>query len=265
LGALRKDDRLSIRKLVSVLESTGRGLLDITIICGVAGFVIGALQLSGLGFKLSMGLVTLAGGNVIFLLVLSALLSIILGMGMPTVGVYILLAVLVTPALIEMGINPLAAHFFVFYYGMLAYITPPICFATYVAASIAKADFLRTGLTGMRLGIVAYLLPFLFVFSPSLLLHGSALEIVFATATAIIGAGLLGVSLTGYMFRPLNWLKRSGLAAAALAMIIPGTGHGFLFHWSTDLLGLCTALAMITFEWVFNRTDISSGGKHDYS
>ena len=148
LAAFNPATRLTVRKAVALLESTGRSLLDMAAITGVAGFIIGALQLSGLGFKLSLALTTLASGNLFVLLLLTAAAATVLGMTMPTTAVYILLA----PAIVELGVTPLAAHLFVFYFGILSMITPPVCLATYTAASLARADFWRAGWAGMRLG-----------------------------------------------------------------------------------------------------------------
>ena len=139
--------------------------------------MIGSLHLSGLTFKLSLLLVTVTGGNVLFLLLLTAVVCILLGMSLPTTVVYITLAVLVGPALTQLGIVPLAAHLFLFYFGMLSLITPPDCLATYTAAAIARSDFWQTGWTGMRLGIAAYIVPFVFAVHPALILIGTVEEI----------------------------------------------------------------------------------------
>src|SRR5439155_948448 len=141
-------------------------------------------QLSGFTSKLPLLLVSMAGGNIVLLLVMTAIVSIILGMSLPTTVVYVTLAVLVGPALAQLGIVPLSAHLFLFYFGMLSLITPPDCLATYAAAAIAKSDFWRTGWVGMRLGIVAYIVPFVFVYHPALILRGGWLDIVAAVFTA---------------------------------------------------------------------------------
>ena len=193
------------------------------------------------------------------LLVLVAIACIILGMGMPTAAVYILLAVLAVPGLVELGIDPLAAHLFVFYFGILSMITPPVCLATYAAASIAGSDFMKTALTGMRLATVAYVVPFLFVYSPALLLKGTAFEVVVAVSTAIVGAGLLGVALSGYLFARLNLLQRALLAGAALGMLTPAAGEGILFHWTTDLAGLALAVAVLLPQWRKKRIGAVDG------
>src|SRR5437868_12089999 len=174
-------------------------MLDLIAITTLAGIVIGAFQLSGLTSKLPILCTSVAGGNVVLLLILTAAVSILLGMSLPTTVVYVTLAVLIGPALTQLGIDPLAAHLFLFYFGMLSLITPPDCLATYAAAAIAKADFWKTGWTGMRLGIVAYIVPFVFVLHPALILQGTVVEIVVAIITASLGVILLGGGCAGLL------------------------------------------------------------------
>jgi len=254
----QRKSRMTLRGFVKLLEVTGRGLLEIGVITAAAGFIIGVLQLSGLGFRFSLGLASLAGGNVFVLLVLVAIACIILGMGMPTAAVYILLAVLACPGLIELGVDPLAAHLFVFYFGILSMITPPVCLATYAAASIAGSDFMKTAVTGMRLAVVAYVVPFLFVYSPALLLKGTVFQVVAAVVTAIVGAGTLGIALGGYLFGHLNLLKRGLLLLGGLGMLTPTAGAGFLFHWTTDLAGLVITVAVMLPQWLKGRASIAN-------
>lgn len=246
VGALQRDNRLTLRKLLTAIEETGRVLLDIVAITAVAGFVIGVLQLSGLGFKFSLLLVTLAGGNALALLILTAVVCIILGMGMPTAIIYVMLAVLVGPALVQLGISPLGAHLFLFYFGMLSMITPPVCLATYAAASIGRADFMKTGWTGMRLGIVAYVVPFVFAYHPALLLKGSVVEITLAVGTAVIGVILLGIGCAGYLFSPLGWGKRAWTSLAGLLLIPPPSSGLWVVG---NLVGLALGLFLVLVEW----------------
>ncbi|MBI2157274.1 MAG: TRAP transporter large permease subunit, partial [Candidatus Rokubacteria bacterium] len=159
--------------------------------------------------------------------------------------VYITLAVLVGPALAQMGIVPLAAHLFLFYFGMLSLITPPDCLATYAAAAIAKSDFWKTGWTGMRLGIVAYIVPFVFVYHPALILRGSAADIVTAIFTASIGVILLGIACAGYLFRPLGWGRRAWAGAAGLLLFLPPIPG---LPAVTDVAGLLLGLGFVVFE-----------------
>jgi TRAP transporter 4TM/12TM fusion protein len=258
VGALQKETRPTWRGIMETLEGTGRTMLDLVAITTLAGIVIGSLQLSGFTSKLPLLLVSMAGGNIILLLILTAIVSIILGMSLPTTVVYVTLAVLVGPALAQLGIVPLAAHLFLFYFGMLSLITPPDCLATYAAAAIAKSDFWKTGWTGMRLGIVAYIVPFVFVFHPPLIAMGSLAQIAVAVITAGIGVILLGVGCAGYLFRPLGWFRRTWAWVAGLLLFMPplsvlpfGTSFGLsetVGEVAIDVLGLALGLALVLAE-----------------
>ncbi len=248
LGFLRKELRANPRWVLDTLEGTGRTLLELGVTVALAGLVVGVVQVSGLGFILSHGLVSLAGGNVVVLLLLTAVVSMILGMGMPTTAVYVLLAVLVAPALAQLGIEPLAAHLFIFYFGMVSMITPPICLAVFTAAAIAGTDAMRTGLVATRLGLVAYIVPFVFTFSPALLLKGALLDVCLAAVTATAGALLLGMSLTGYFVRELGPVNRGLLGIASICLLLPGVGRGFIFTWATDVVGVVLGAAILAFE-----------------
>jgi TRAP transporter 4TM/12TM fusion protein len=248
LGFLRKELRARPRWVLETIAGTGRTLLELGVTVALAGLVVGVVQVSGLGFLLSYGLVSVAGGNVFYLLLLTAIVSMILGMGMPTTAVYVLLAVLVAPALVQLGIEPLAAHLFIFYFGMVSMITPPICLAAYTAAAIVRADAMKTGLEATRLGIVAYIVPFLFALSPTLLLKGSALDVFLTAITAIAGTVLIGVALTGYLFREIATPKRVLIGLAALALLFPHVGPGILFSWVTNFTGMAVAGAVLASE-----------------
>jgi TRAP-type uncharacterized transport system fused permease subunit len=169
--------------------------------------------------------VTLSGNNVFLLLIITALGCLFLGLPLPTTVVYITLAVLAAPALVQLGIPPLAAHLFLFYFGMVSLITPPDCLPVYIAASIARANFWQTGWTAMRLGIAAYFVPFIFALHPPLILMGTLKEILIAIITAAIGVILLGAGCAGYLFRPLSWINRGLLWLAALLLLLPSTSN----------------------------------------
>jgi TRAP transporter 4TM/12TM fusion protein len=252
VGWLTPKINLGWRELVQIFLKTGRGMLEIAAITGLAGIVIGVLQLTGLGFTLTLTLLNIGQSNALLLLVLTAIVSMILGMGMPTTAVYVLLAVLVVPGLAKLGILPIAAHLFIFYFGMLSMITPPVCIASYAAASIGKTDPIKTGWEGMRLCAIAYVVPFLFVFSPSLLLIGQWWEVALSIATAIIGAILLGVGLVGYLFRPVGVIKRILFVFAATGLLIPIV-HGGKFAaltWASNGVGLGLAILLVSAEWL---------------
>lgn len=220
--------RLNPRGMLDVLRTTGLGVLDILMIAPLAGIVIGVLNVSGLGFTMALSLVALAGGSVVALLFLTGGVSIVLGMGMPTVGVYILLATLVAPALVQVGIDPLAAHLFIFYYGMLSMITPPVAIGAFAAASIARSDPMRTGFGAMRFGWSAFVIPFLFVFSPSLLLRSGPVETAIDVVTALAAVWLIAAGLTGYSLRRIGAAQRVAYTVAGACLLVP-VG---MFGWS---------------------------------
>ena len=246
VGAIQKETRPSFKKLVSAFEETGKLLLDIAVITALAGIVIGALHLSGFTFKISLLLVTLSGNNVYLLLLITAFGCLFLGLPLPTTVVYITLAVLAAPALVQLGIPPLAAHLFLFYFGMVSLITPPDCLPVYIAASMAQANFWQTGWTAMRLGIAAYFVPFIFALHPPLIFIGTAKDIVIAIVTASLGVLMLGAGCAGYLFRPLSWTKRGLLWLASLLLLLPSTTNLLLF---VDFIGFALGAVVVAWEW----------------
>lgn len=213
--------RPSFSQLVDAVRQTGFAVLDIIMICCAAGMVIGVLAVSGLAFGLTLALVTIAATSLLLLLILSAIISIFLGMGMPTVAVYVLLAALVAPAMVKAGVLPVAAHLFVLYFGMMSFVTPPVAVAAFAAASIAKADPFRTGFTAMRFGWVAYIIPFLFVYSPELILVGKPEMIAFDVATALAAIWLVSAGFVAYALRPLAAAERAVFILAGSLLLIP--------------------------------------------
>jgi TRAP transporter 4TM/12TM fusion protein len=238
--------RPRIRALLDTFRSTGIAVIEIILITAAAGFVIGVLSISGLGFNLTLALVQIGGGNMIVLLVLSALVSILLGMGLPTVGVYVLLAALVAPAMVEVGVQPIAAHLYVMYFGMMSMITPPVAVAAFAAASIARADAMRTGWAACRFGWSAYVVPFLFVFSPTLLLIGPADEVALAIVTAVLGIWLVSIAMIGFFMRPLGAGMRGLFALSGLLSLIPA--GAFPAAAITDMVGAAVGLLLIARE-----------------
>lgn len=242
-----KGERLKGRSLVQIFTTTGFGVLDIFMIAPLAGIVIGVLNVTGLSFTLALSLVALAGGSVVLLLILTAGVSIVLGMGMPTVGVYILLATLVAPALIHVGIAPLAAHLFIFYYGMLSMITPPVAFAAFAAASIAGAEPMRTGFASMRFGWSAFVIPFLFVYSPSLLFQAGPVETMLDMATALAAVWMIAAGFTGYSLRRISVSHRTACVVAGTCLLLPVR----MFAWShiANLVGAAASIALVALCW----------------
>ena len=239
------------RALLGALEGAGLAALDIIMVCVAAGVVIGVLGLSGLGFNLTLSLVQIGEGSLFLLLLLAAGVCILLGMGLPTVGVYVLLAALVAPALANVGVPPIAAHLYVLYFGMMSMITPPVAIAAFAAAGLARSDPMRTGWAAVRFGWMAYVVPVLFVLSPALLLIGSAGEIVLAVVTTLAGIWLVSIALAGFFLRPLALAMRLAFAiAGALALIPAGAFAGAL---ATDIVGTLLGLGLLSWEVVASR------------
>jgi TRAP transporter 4TM/12TM fusion protein len=212
--------RCTLRELGRAVLETGRASLDIILIGAAAGLVVGVLNISGLAFGLTLQLVTLSGESVLLLLLLTALLSFVLGMGMPTVGVYVLTATLIAPALVQLGVKPMAAHMFVMYYGMLSMITPPVALAAFAAANIARVSGWQAGWASVAFGWSAFVLPFLFVGRPTLLLDGAPLDIVLDILRTSIGIYLGCVAVVGYSVRPLGAAARGVYALAAVTVLL---------------------------------------------
>ncbi len=243
--------RLDASQLFSALVSTGLAVLDIIMIGAAAGMVIGILYISGISFGLTMALVQLAGTNLLVLLVCSAVICIILGMGMPTVGVYVLLATMVAPALIECGIEPIAAHLFILYFGMMSMITPPVAIGAFAASTISESDPMRTGFAAMRFGWLPFIIPFMFVASPTLLMQGSPASILTDLLSALLGTGLVSAAVIGYLFRRIRVVTRIIFGVAGLCLILPAAGlvHG----WIVNVAGLAATVVFVPMEYVLAR------------
>ena len=246
-----KGKRLTPGDLLDAVRATGHAVLDIIMIAAAAGIVIGTLFVTGVGFGMSLLLVELGGTNLFLLLLISAVVCIILGMGMPTVAVYLMLVTLVAPALTEVGVNPMAAHLFILYFGMMSMITPPVAIAAFAAATLTGEDAMKTGFAAMRFGWFAYLVPFLFVLSPSLLMEGGAFEVIAAAVTAAGGVWLVSIAIMGYFVRELGLPLRVLFGLAGAALLIPGSG--FEGAELTDLAGLVVGALLIGREVMVSR------------
>ena len=213
--------RLTLGDLLSMLRDTGLSVLDLFMLGAASGIMIGALNYSGAGFTLSIVLLHLAGGSLIALLILSAIANIVLGLGLPTIACYIVLATLVAPTLVQMGIDPMAAHMFILYYGCLSMISPPVAIAAFVAANLANADHNKTGWTAMAFGWTLFVVPFLFVYSTPLLMKGNPLIIIIDVAAAAAGIWLVAAAVMGYSTRALRPIERLAYVVAGVAIFLP--------------------------------------------
>jgi TRAP transporter 4TM/12TM fusion protein len=239
--------KLTLSDALAAIISTGASILDLIIITAAAGLVIGVLNLTGLAFGLTDQLLAMSGNTTVGLLLISALVAIILGMGMPTVGVYVIMATLAAPALIKFGLEPMQAHLFLMYFGMMSMVTPPVALAAFAAANIAQTDPWRTGWTAVRIGWSAYLIPFLFALSPSLLLQGSPEVVILSAVTALLGVMMGSVAMVGFLFAPIGWAMRVLYMGVGLALLIPA--DAFNGAVELNLVAIVVALALIVFDW----------------
>jgi TRAP transporter 4TM/12TM fusion protein len=245
--------RVSPREMLRAVLDTGRAALDIVLIGAAAGMVVGALSVSGISFGLTLQLIALSGGSLFLLLLLTAIISVILGMGMPTVSVYVLTATLLAPSLIKLGVTPMAAHMYVMYFGMLSMITPPVAIAAYAAANIARVSGWTTGWTAVVVGWSTFFIPFLFVTEPSMLMHDTWPAIGWNFARNILGIFVGTAGIVGFAFGPLSRVMRVAFGAAALAILIPQ--HAFKGAEILDWIGLAGALVSLLLNYLQTRTD----------
>ncbi len=250
--------RLNFHDFYLILRDTGLTVIDLFMIGAAAGGVIACLNYSGLGFSLTLALVHLSGGYLIGLLVIAAIACIILGMGMPTVGVYILLATLVAPALIEMKIEPMAAHLFILYFGCLSMITPPVAIGAFAAANLAGADPMKTGFEAVRFGWLVFVIPFLFVFSGTLLMNGSPMMIAIDFVMAAVGVWFGAAGVMGYSFRRLPAIDRIVYLLAGLCLLTPLGALG-VGRW-INAIGACLAVALLIRERLMRRRAQQAAG-----
>ena len=241
VGALNKDDRITPRKIVDALESGAKSTITVAVACGIAGMVAGCITVTGLASKIITAIVSVSGGNMMIALFLTMLCCIVLGMGVPTTANYCIMAATCAPILITLEVSPIAAHFFVFYFGIVADITPPVALAAYAGSAIAKADPMKTGFNATKLAIAAFIVPYIFAMNPAMLfIDTTAFDVVQIAVSSV--AGLFGVAaaLNGFLYRPINPLFRILLVGGGLCMMIPGT--------VTDLIGVVIVAAIIVFQ-----------------
>ncbi len=215
------------------METAGKAIAEIAVLLASAQIVVSMLGLTGLAVKFSDLLVSLGRENMMATLVLAMVVLFVLGMGVPPTGVYVLGGAIVVPALIALGLRPLPAHLFTFYFACLGAITPPVCAAVYVTSSLAESNWWRTGWLATRLGLAGFIVPYMFVYNESLLLSGGVVEIVYNGLTAFLGVFFLATFAVGYYFGPMGWGRRSVMAVAGMMLIEPGIG--------TDLVGVALA------------------------
>ena len=245
VGLINKDDRISVKKIIDALEAGGKGTISVAVACAMAGIVAGCITSTGLASQLITLIVNISGGNKLIALFLTMLCCIVLGMGVPTTATYCIMAATCAPILISpaIGIPRVCAHFFVFYFGIVADITPPVALAAYAGSAIAKAPPMRTAFTASRLAIAAFICPYIFCLNPVMLLEfegmtgGMAgLTLVQVIITSLIGLFGVAAGLNGHLFKDINPVFRVIFIAAGLALMVPGT--------VTDIVGISILVAM---------------------
>ena len=221
LSFVNSTTRMSSVDFFSALESGVRSTVPVTIACACAGIIIGSVFVSGLGLKFTQSVIDLSGGHLLILLGLTALASILLGMGLTTTAVYITLAALIIPSLEKMDVLPMAAHMFAFYYGVVSTITPPVALAAFAAAAIAGSPPMSTAFESAKVGITKYLVPFIFVYNPSLIFHGALWMTAFSFVTALAGVWALSAAIEGWLYGRLNAVVRVVMLASAILLLYP--------------------------------------------
>ena len=231
VGLFNKEDRITPKKIWEALAAGGQGMITVATACGVAGIIAGTITMTGLATMLINGILALAGDKVIIALFLTMLTCIILGMGVPTTANYCIMAATCAPILIKMGVPDLAAHFFVFYFGIVADLTPPVALAAYAGAAIAQANPMKTAFTATKLAIGAFIVPYIFALNPAMLfINTTVWEVILICISSFIGIFGVSAALEGYFLHNMIWYERVACAIGGLLLIYPGI--------VTDLIGL---------------------------
>lgn len=230
ISFLKKETRLTLERFIETVHMAARNTITVALACAAAGLVIGSINLTGAGMKISSFIISISAGNVFLALVLTALVALIMGMGLPTTAAYIVVGTMAAPALVQMGLLPLAAHLFVFYFAIISAITPPVALAAYAAAGIAKDDPMKIGFTSLKLGIGAFIVPFLYALDPALIAQGDFLHVSLSLITALCGIIALAGAVIGFIIKPASKVERALFLVGALFMLNVGL--------TTDLIGL---------------------------
>lgn len=243
---LKRERSFTFNDLIDVFVNGARNIISVAVACAMAGIIIGVITLTGLGLKIGAGLISISGGISILLLMLTMISSIILGMGVPTTANYLITSTIAAGAIIGLGFEPLAAHMFVFYFGIIADVTPPVALAAMAGAAIAKSDPLKTGFEATRLSIGAFIIPYMFIFNPQILMINTTfVEVIPILITSLIGMFGVSAGLDGYVFRKCNFIERILFIAAGLLSIYP--------EFYTDIIGIGLIAALIILQIITRK------------
>ena len=241
-----RETRITPMRLLEALAAGGQGSITVAAACGIAGIIAGTITMTGLANVIINGIVVLAGNSVLIALFLTMICCIVLGMGVPTTATYCIMAATCAPILVRMGVPMVAAHFFVFYFGIVADLTPPVALAAYAGAAIAQANPMKTAIQATKLAIGAFIVPYAFALSPSMLLiDTTAMEVILITITSLIGIASVSAAMEGYIMGNLNWLQRVLMLVGGLMMIYPGV--------TTDAIGIALSGAVVVLKLVQNK------------
>lgn len=243
---LKEETRMGLSKILEGLASGARLCLVVAAACASAGIIIGVINITGIGLRISSILINIAGSNLFLLLFLTMIASLILGMGLPPIAAYMVLAVLAAPAIISLGVDPMSAHLFVFYFGIVGAITPPVALAAYTTSGIANSNLVKTCLVALRLGIVAFIIPYIFVYGPALIFKDSVGMIIEAAISATIGVFALALGLEGFWSKPFSLISRVVLIGSAILLIQVGL--------LTDIIGFSLVAGVCLWEIKFRKS-----------
>ena len=248
VSLFNKDNRLTPKRLLEALAAGGQGMITVAAACGMAGIIAGTITMTGLANTLINGIVSLANGQVIIALFLTMLCCIVLGMGVPTTANYCIMAATCAPILVRMGVPALAAHFFVFYFGIVADLTPPVALAAYAGAAIAGANPMKTALQSTKLAIGAFIVPYVFALNPAMLfIDTTAGEVILICITSLIGIFGVSSALEGFLLHRMQWFERIFCVAGGLLLIYPGI--------VTDVIGLTLVGAVLIFQLLTKKKE----------
>ena len=244
--------KASLLSAVDALAAGAKGAITVAVACAMAGMIAGCITVTGLASILINAIVQLAGNATIVGLVLTMLCCIVLGMGVPTTANYCIMASTCAPILIQLGFSPVAAHFFVFYFGIVADITPPVALAAYAGSAIAKSNPMKTGINATKLAIAAFIVPYIFAYNPSMLFVGNVewYDVLLISVTALLGLFGIAAALNGHLYRKIPMVLRLALVAGGLGMMIPGL--------TSDLIGLAVVAAVVIFQYISGKKQAAS-------
>ena len=246
VSLFNKGNRITPKRFLEALAAGGQGMIAVAAACGIAGIIAGTITMTGLANTIMNGIVNIAGNHVIIALFLTMLCCIVLGMGVPTTANYCIMAATCAPILVRMGVPAIAAHFFVFYFGIVADLTPPVALAAYAGAAIGQANPMKTAFTATKLAIGAFIVPYMFALNPAMLLvDTNAGEVILICITSLVGMFAVSAALEGYFFRNMSWYERIVCAVGGLLLIYPGL--------TTDIIGMVIVAGIVVLQIITNR------------